>query len=371
MVSETAALSGAICDIYDAAVDSTRWTQALQTACKFVGGEQAVLFWQDTTAEDVVTLHRYNDDPHYTRLYHEVYAPLNPVFPAAIFQDVGAVHAATDLVPWSELRETRFFREWIAPQGMGDSLGVLLEKDALRAAFLSLPCRDEVIDEAARQRLGLLVPHFQRAVAIGRLFVQSAATTAAFARTLDRVDAGVFLLADKGRIVFANAPAQRMLDEGTILRAARETLGATNLEADRELKQIVRAIEGGLVQTGGGNASVVLSDHAGVRWIANLLPLVDGERRRTGEMYAAIAAVFVRSSQLGSPLPLETIARHYGLTASEIRVTEAILRVTGVDAISEMLGISRATVKTHLNRILRKSGAKNQSELIKVIAGLA
>jgi DNA-binding CsgD family transcriptional regulator len=35
-----------------------------------------------------------------------------------------------------------------------------------------------------------------------------------------------------------------------------------------------------------------------------------------------------------------------------------------------MLGVSQATVKTHLNNIFRKTGATRQSELIKLVAGI-
>ena len=346
------------------------WKKALQSSCEFVGSVSANLFWQDATAEQVVTLHQSNDDPHFTRLYHEVYAPLNPVFPAAFFQDVGRVTAATDLVPRRELEDTRFFKEWIAPQGLGDSLGIVLEKEAQRAAFLTFQGVSGFVTDDTRRRASLLVPHFQRAVVIGRLFAQNETTTAAFAQTLDHVEAGVFLVASNERIVFSNAAGRRMIEAGALFREARGVLRATASGSDRDLKESLRAIEQGRL-LGGLGASVSLSDDAGERWSATVLPLIDGARRRTGEAYEAIAAVFVRNSIRASPVPLEMLAKRYRLTASEIRVAEAMLRVTGVDAIAEMLGISRSTVKTHLNHILRKCDARNQNDLIKLISGFA
>ena len=46
-----------------------------------------------------------------------------------------------------------------------------------------------------------------------------------------------------------------------------------------------------------------------------------------------------------------------------------MLRTSGLDAIADALGITRATVKTHLNRVYRKCNTRNQTELIKMIAG--
>jgi DNA-binding CsgD family transcriptional regulator len=364
-------LSAVVGAIYDAAIDPSLWPTALRSACDFVGGFQATMFWQDATADDVVTLFTYNVDARYQQLYHDVYAPLNPVFPAAIFRDVGSVTAATDLVPEKELRQSRFYKEWLAPQGIADSLGVLLERDAVRAAFLAMVWRDDsAIGDEQRRRTALLVPHFQRAVAIGRLFVKHKADNASLIATLNHLDSGVFLVAAGGHIVFANPSGRKMIDDGTLLCARNNVLRAVASDADRTLGKSFRAIAMAGAEIDACGGTVLLSDTPGKRWVANVLPLLDSARRRTEGAAQAIAAVFVRSSVAADPTPLETLARLYGLTASEIRVTEAVLRVSGNEAIADALGISLATVKTHLNHIYRKSGAKNQSGLIKLIAGL-
>jgi DNA-binding CsgD family transcriptional regulator len=62
------------------------------------------------------------------------------------------------------------------------------------------------------------------------------------------------------------------------------------------------------------------------------------------------------------------IAATYRLTASEIRVLSAVLEGGGVREIGERLGISTATVKTHLNRIFAKTGARRQADLVRLAA---
>jgi len=46
------------------------------------------------------------------------------------------------------------------------------------------------------------------------------------------------------------------------------------------------------------------------------------------------------------------------------------VKVNGVRAIAETLGVSLATVKTHLHHIFRKTGTTRQSELVKIVAGV-
>lgn len=278
--------------------------------------------------------------------------------------------AATDLVPQPELEDTRFFKEWIAPQGLGDSIGIVLEKEAQRAAFLAFQGVSGFVTDETRRRASLLVPHFQRAVAIGRLFDAQKAVEAVLTKTLDGIDDGVLLVDADARIVFANARAKMMIEQGAVLRASNGLLRAAAAAADRTLRESLGALADSSAPIAASGITITLSDAPGRCWIANLLPLGQGSRRRVGTAHDAAAAVFVRSATFAEPAPLEALAKDYQLTASEIRVVEAILRISGHDAIAGALGISRATVKTHLNRIYRKCGAKNQSDLIKLVAGL-
>jgi len=47
-----------------------------------------------------------------------------------------------------------------------------------------------------------------------------------------------------------------------------------------------------------------------------------------------------------------------------------MLRLNGVKAIAEALGLSQATVKTHLHHVFRKTGTNRQKDLVKLVAGL-
>ena len=102
-----------------------------------------------------------------------------------------------------------------------------------------------------------------------------------------------------------------------------------------------------------------------------MLPLTSGNRNHAGQKYSAVAAVLVRKSlPLENPTPLEMLARLYELTGGEVRVLDAALKAGSVKAMSEMLGISQATVKTHLQHVFRKTGTNRRSDLVKLIAGI-
>ena len=372
MVSELIELSQVIADIYDAAINPALWVRALESACAFVKGSSAVLFWHDAAAVRSEALYFFNEDPHYNKLYFEKYLPMNPMFPAATFVEAGVVSATNDIMPQDEFVKTRFYKEWVEPQGITDALAVNLEKGVTRTSLLNIRMDASygLADDEARRRMGLLVPHFQRAVAIGRLFDQGKAAEEVLIETLDHVEAAVFLVGSGGLIVFTNGPARTMLDEEMLVRAENKSLHAISPRADRALQDIFEAANKGDTSVGVRGVAVPLALPSEDQWFAHVLPLTSGNRQQAGAAYAAVAAVFIRRKAPDAPLPLESIAKLYKLTASEIRILDAVLKVSGVKAMAEMLGLSQATVKTHLHNVFRKTGTAKQSDLVKLVAGI-
>ncbi|MBW8855808.1 MAG: helix-turn-helix transcriptional regulator, partial [Bradyrhizobium sp.] len=227
--------------------------------------------------------------------------------------------------------------------------------------------KDGLVDADDRRRFGLIVPHFQRAVTIGRLFDQSRATQAVLTQTLDSVTAAVFLVGPNARLVFTNAPGRMMLDQAALLTERNGMLAAAAPDAQRALRDALVAAENGNAAVDRGGP-IPLTTSQG-RWFASVLPLTSGDRQRTGALHSAVAAVFVGKTSPASPPPLEALARLYKLTAGEIRVIDAVMKVSGVKALAELLGLTQATVKTHLHNVFRKTGTARQTELVKLIAG--
>ncbi len=371
MTSEAAVLSEVIGIIYDASLDPGLWPRALERACLFVGGSSGALFWHDTATERTAVLHLFNEEAHYTKLYLETYLSLNPCFPAAAFFDVGEVYRSNDMVPFDEMVETRFYDEWMKPQRMIDALGANLEKGATNSSIVSVRLHDQdgFADAEVQRKFALVVPHFQRAVSIARLFDTARASSAVLTETLDTIDSAVFLVGTGGRIVFANDAGRSVLAEKTLLRERNGGLAATDADADRRLRYLFGAAEvGDSMQGDRAQAIPLLPDPHG-RWFAHVLPLTSGDRQRSAAVHSAIAAVFVRRSSPASPPPLEALAKLYKLTASEVRLLDAMMKASGVRALAELLGLTEATVKTHLHNVFRKTGTSRQSELVRLLAG--
>jgi len=59
----------------------------------------------------------------------------------------------------------------------------------------------------------------------------------------------------------------------------------------------------------------------------------------------------------------------FDLTPAEARVARGIGEAQSVEAIAELIGTSRETVRTQLKAVLAKTGASRQSELVSLLAG--
>ena len=238
-----ARLSQLIGDIYDAALDAELWPRALEQVCGFVGASQANIFWQDVIGKAAKKVFEWGNDPHYTRLYMETYAKINPLFPGAYAQPLGEVFSQVDLLTYDEMHQTRLYKEWMQPQGFVDFIGCLLDKSAGSCIPLSIIRheRDGLVDEHAIARTTLIVPHIRRAAVIGNVIGLRTCEATSLADTLDELAAGILLIDGTGRITHANASGKAMLDDGAILSAHGGRLAARDADADRALKEVFAA----------------------------------------------------------------------------------------------------------------------------------
>src|SRR5215470_9866885 len=127
----------------------------------------------------------------------------------------------------------------------------------------------------------------------------------------------------------------------------------------------------GDVAIGIKGVAVPLNARGGELYVAHVLPLTSGARRRAGTSYKAAAALFVHKAALDTPSPPEAIAKAYRLTPSELRVLLAVVEVGGVPEVADALGIAETTVKTHLGHLYEKTGAARHADLVKLVAGFS
>jgi DNA-binding CsgD family transcriptional regulator len=372
MAAEANQVCELVSNIYDASINPGLWPRVLEQTCGYIQGIAAVLVAHQTAAGSGEFYFSWGDDPANTESYNRTFCRINPlVVPMFAHSTPGDIVAIGDLVPYDEYFASRFYKEWAAPQGYLDAIHLVLEKSATAFASVAVARHERhgLVDDNARRRMRLLAPHFQRAVAIGKVIDLHNAEATTLADTLDGMVAGMFLVDAQARIVHANASGHQLLRDGTVLKGPAGCLSAIDDQADQMLREVLAAAHEGDAAIGGKGIAVPLTVNGGDRWIAHVLPLSAGTRRPAANSPGAAAAVFVCKAELELPSPLETLGALYKLTPAELRVLMAMVEVGGVPEVAPMLGISETTVKTHLQRIFDKTGSNRQADLVKLVAG--
>jgi DNA-binding CsgD family transcriptional regulator len=360
-------------DIYDAALDPGLWPEVLGRITLFVGGVTTALMSQDVVAQSARFYFSWGDDPDHRRLYFEKYVKLNPLLGALMLLKLGDVRAASSVLPMEKFRTTRFYKEWAGPAGYGDVTAALTDRTGSVATHLSTWFADEKspIGKDSLRRAALLVPHVRRAVSIGNVIDMHRVEADGLAEAVDAMAAAVFLVREDGHVVRANSGGRDLAEDGGLLRIEGGRLSTAGSTGRRELHMAVAGAALGDLIIGRRGIAIPLIDREEERYVAHVLPLTSGLRRKAGISTGAVAAIFVHSATMNTELPIEAVSRQFDLSAAELRVLVAVLDFGSPAEVAAILGLSEATIRTHLRRLYQKTGTSRQSDLVKLVAGYA
>jgi DNA-binding CsgD family transcriptional regulator/PAS domain-containing protein len=349
--------------IYDCALDVTGWPKTISMIvelCRSINGILVVYDLKNTSGGEL-TYHAGVEE-RYQQL-HEVYTPLNPHPVPLQLVPVGRVVTSGMLVDQHEFLESRFYREFLKPQGIRDSVGFNVLKTDQRIGTFSVH-RLDLYGDAEIRLLSLLAPHVCRSVTISDVLNLKTIRSEALEATLNALTTGVYLADQFGRIIYMNRAAEQQIDSGTVLRIENSRLVTFDRMARTVLATAIDEAIGDEAATPQSGFSLALPAREGAGLVATVLPLARGERRNVCGAFAATVAIFVQDPVVVPPFPGEAFAKLDGLTGSELRVLLAMAPGLSVKEAAEMLGIGETTAKTHLQHIYDKTGTAKQTELL-------
>jgi DNA-binding CsgD family transcriptional regulator len=354
--------------IYDAALQPSRWNEAVVKINTFIGAKACGVFSKDAVSKFGVTHYYCGVDPHFIQLYAETHSQFDPLIKLPRF---GHVTGIPDLVSYEQYRKGRFYQEWLKPQRCADVANVVIDDSNPRCPVLltALPAGQRMVDAEMRRRIALLVPHAHRALMINQAIEVRQSEASDFADALDGLSAGVFLVDGAGRIIHSNSAGQAMLAEGDILRSVGGSIVIRDARVNQRLREIL-VVARDKADAIHDSAFPLIADD-GTHHVAHVLPLRTVVRGIHGPNPKAVAALFVRRAELDSRSGGTLLARTFELTPTELRVLRSIVEIGGVPETAQQLGIAETTVKTHLHRVFSKTGTNRQADLVKLAAGFA
>ncbi|MGE0224814.1 MAG: helix-turn-helix transcriptional regulator [Acetobacteraceae bacterium] len=362
--------SDLVAAIHNAAVSPGGWSAVLNSIKHATGAELGGLIMQGSgRAPDIIET--TGIDPMALATYRTHYRRLDPVMPALLCKPEGLVITQRMVVNRADMLRTEFYNDWLRPQRVDDCLAVTVATGSQPGVMaFAVPARAAHFDADAIHLLRLLVPHVRIAVRT-HLHLQGVTLERDNAlAALGRLRCSVFLIDAAGRVVLANRPGEALLRDARLLSGggAAGLFGPTQDQTSALRHAIARACG----QMGGGEAASVVTF-----WRAStespctimIVPLAaDNVARSIGHARAMLLVVPPSEDML---ISLRLLRVTFGLTPTEARVAQIVGQGHGVAATALALGLSSATVRTHLLRIFSKTGTRRQAELASLLGRLA
>jgi DNA-binding CsgD family transcriptional regulator/PAS domain-containing protein len=360
-------LSHVISTIYDCALDPGQWPRAIQQVCGLVEGKNGVIMVVDTSGTRSRFDASWNVDHALMRIYSEKFHGINPLLgPWSAFDVDQAYNVAIVMEP-KRWMETRVYREFGEPNDFLDSIGVTLLKNAARFATMSVarPIKAGFSGEHELNVMRLLAPHLRKAITIANFIEMKELTSAAF----DALLAPILLINDEGHIIHCNNAARDLLVSADPIRSEGGSLAARATDSAKALDSALSAVLNRSREEP-ETAQVVFTPFSdGRAAFAHVLPIRSGTPRGQFEPRAA-AAVFITPASEASGLPFQAWASAFGLTAAEVRVLEALSKGLSIIEVATELEVAPTTARTHLARLMHKTGTRRQADFLHLAAQL-
>jgi DNA-binding CsgD family transcriptional regulator len=348
--------------LYEAALVPELWAETCERLAIEAGSSTAAIFTFDTKGN-----HRYVATPNVVDVYGEFarselrFKNIRPQkamekFPFSFARDI-------DFLTPEELEQDVILKEFIQPAGMQWEVGYGFQEPTghtIIIALMKAKGLDNFTDEEI-VRLNALKPDLARAAYMSSRLAFTEARS--MADTLSMLGLPAAVIGDGGQAISMNPELEALsprIRTGAGDRIILESAGARAL-LDEAIERY-KAQEVPTVQS-----VPMISRDGAPPLILHLLPI----RRAARDIFSRSMAVLsvTQVGQVGPP-DMRVLCGLFDLTPAEARVARGIAMAQTPEMVAASLGSSLETVRSHLKRIMHKTGTTRQAELVLLLSGL-
>lgn len=358
--------------IYGAVADPQRWPDVLIGVADHLGAIGGMLAYVPPPSSRKSPTQILGRLPEEASAVFREHHAWNPWTVAVAKFPFGKAVSANSLIEPGAIRKTDFYADVLAPWDQADILDInhkaLAVEGGVGGFGFSLTRKAaERADERVRL-LDPLTPHLCRAFEASLLLGACADGARQLSVILEMMPNAALLLDGRGRITQANKAAERLLrqSDGIAFDAKGSPQLAAALLGERQV--LTRALKDALDVANGLGTSlsepVQVSRPSGAAPLLVLAVPLPRPSFAFWELVApARALVVIVDPSARSRATAPSLQAAYGLTAAEARV--ALLLASGITGtqLPTALGVTAATIKTHLKRCFEKTGTHSQAEL--------
>ncbi len=350
---------------YEAAADPPGWSDFLMRFSEAVHAPSAVFLIHDSAHRKANASGVIGVEPEWIQSYQEYFVTINPWLAARPFRRA-PIALGEQILTDRELLRTEFYNDFLRPQDWFYSCGVLIAQDQWMTseitAIRSRRAGGFTASEVALFRY--LAPHLQCAARIHNRIAGLESGLQAATGALDRLATGIIAVNSDARVIFTNRAAEAILKRGDGLISG-DGLQAASRQETVKLRRVIAAVC--MPLESGSLPETVIPIHrpSGARPLEVLVAPLPRHSFLTGE--GAAAVLFVTDPDEAATLDGRALHQLFGLTPAEIQLCTALVDGKSVEEYAEQAAISAHTARTYVKRIYSKTGARRQSELVRLL----
>ena len=363
------ALSNILGALYEAPVRPALWEQFLKLYTEAVGGESGALILHDSTNAESRVGCQWNVDPEATLRYEQHYGAVD-VWRQHVAVAGDYLGTSEQLVPLAEMERTEIYNELFLPYRFPHGLFAIVEPGPVRIACFNVYRSQQTgaFDTEELELARFLKPHFKRAYQLHTQLTATRERSAGLQAALDTLSNGVILIDLQMRVISMNREAERITAASDGLLVGQAGVRAKHAgESARLGKLIYDAVttshSNGLNSAGAINIS--RREKPPVHVLVSPVRGID-----VGERHPIRAILFINDPTQRVRPASQTLADLFGLTPAESRLAMLLADGRAPTEVTDILGVSRNTLKSQLASIYQKTGTSRQAQLVRLLLQL-
>lgn len=250
------------------------------------------------------------------------------------------------------------------------SVGILQTEEGVRYSLHSGRSIQAPGYSTEEQALFLLAArHFARAIRL-RLDLNRARTSDGVqADAMERLSVGGVVIDARGRVLFANDTALRLLDGDDGLTLRNGHLRAVGGQLESEFREHINT----LLETASESDSVRALTIERRPGRGSLYAVLRKQRMRESisDRWQDVVQVYIHDPELSYCQNSTIFQQLFKLTRSEAAIASALARGQSVEDIERSMSISHNTLRAHLRGIFAKTNVGSRAELVRVLNNCA
>jgi DNA-binding CsgD family transcriptional regulator len=303
--------------------------------------------------------------------YFEHYHTVNPYYQRGIpYMRDGFIGLSHEMCPPEEFEETEFHQDYFRQLGLFHSCVMIVHggNGLLVCISFARSKKAGIYNDDEERLMRFLMPHAHRAFKITDLIAELDGRYKFLVEALDKLPQSVMVVSRDGGLIAINTSAKRITDrcDGLSIDKQGKLQAATSDESCRLRRLIGFACQPCLdVQLNYGDV-LQLSRPSGLRPLSLLVAPLSHDNSGLNPKQPS-ALIFITDPESGMETSEQIVQRLYQLTPAEARLTVLLTQGMSVAESSAELQVTTNTIRTHLKHIFQKTGARRQSELVKLL----